>query len=279
MKINKVNILLPTDFSDNAWSAIVYALKLYEEVECTFYFLHSTKLKASAMAIISNKLLRVMNESAMKELLELKEMAEVSNANANHDFDVILSSEDLKEAIETAVKKHHINLVIMGTKGATRAKEIFFGSNSVNIINKMRLCPVLVVPEEYDFVVPKQIAFPTDFNRLYNHIELNPLKNLAYLFNSKIRIVHINKEDQLNDVQEYNMVSLKNWLEEFELSFHWMPDYNKKAKEINDFIEELQIDMLVMVNYKHSFIENIINEPVISKIAFHPIIPFLSIPD
>lgn len=143
----------------------------------------------------------------------------------------------------------------------------------------MRLCPVLVVPEAYDFIAPKQIAFPTDFNRFYSDIELNPLKNLATLFNSKIRIVHINKEDELNDIQEYNMVSLKNLLEDFDISFHWLPDYTKKAKEIKDFIDDLHIDILVMVNYKHSFIESIINEPVISKIGFHPIVPFLSIPD
>lgn len=272
-------ILLPTDFSDNAWSAIVYALKLYEEEECTFYFLHSTKMKISTMTIVSNKLLRVMNESAMKKLLDLKQMAEVSNANANHDFEIIISTEDLKNAIEYAIKKHHINLVIMGTKGATGAKELFFGSNTVTIIKKMRLCPVLVVPEAHDFMVPKQIAFPTDFNRFYSDIELNPLKNLAALFNSKIRIVHINKEDELNDIQEYNMVSLKNFLEDFDISFHWLPDYNKKAKEIKDFIDDLHIDILVMVNYKHSFLESLINEPVISKIGLHPIVPFLSIPD
>lgn len=34
----------------------------------------------------------------------------------------------------------------MGTKGATGAEEIFFGSNTVTINKKMRLCPVLVVP-------------------------------------------------------------------------------------------------------------------------------------
>jgi hypothetical protein len=72
MKINKTNILLPTDFSDNAWSAIVYAFKLYEEEDCAFYFLHSTKIKESGM---SDKLLRVMNENTKKELIELTEMA------------------------------------------------------------------------------------------------------------------------------------------------------------------------------------------------------------
>ena len=36
--------------------------------------------------------------------------------------------------------------------------------------------------------------------------------------------------------------------------------------------------MLVMVNYKHSFIESILNEPVVKKIGFQPMVPFLVIP-
>ncbi|HAI38597.1 MAG TPA: universal stress protein, partial [Maribacter sp.] len=31
------NILITTDFSDNAWNAIFTALKIYAEVECHFY--------------------------------------------------------------------------------------------------------------------------------------------------------------------------------------------------------------------------------------------------
>jgi len=64
-----------------------------------------------------------------------------------------------------------------------------------------------------------------------------------------------------------------------EHSFHWMPNYEKKANEIVDFIKDLKIDILVMVNYKHSFIENIFKEPVIKKMGMHPLIPFLVIPE
>jgi nucleotide-binding universal stress UspA family protein len=279
MKANNVNILLPTDFSDNSWNAVVYVLKLYEDQECTFYFLHSTKIMVSRMAIITGKLSAAINETAMKELLELKELSEVSDSNQNHRFEVVLSSEALNEAIQSTVRKYNIDLVVMGTKGATGAKEILFGSNTVKVIKKIRICPVLIVPDAYDFVLPKQIAFPTDFNRIYNHIEIKPLKSLAMLYNSKIRIVHIEKEKQLSHFQEDNMEALKNFLNDLHCSFHWMPNYTYLADEINVFIEELKIDMLVMVNYKHSFIENIINEPVIKKIGFHPMIPFLVIPD
>lgn len=273
----KKNILLPTDFSDNAWSAAVYALKLYEEEVCTFHFLHSSKMKISAMSNMSNKLMRVMEENAMKELSELKEMAVNANANANHSFEVILSTHDLQSTMEVVIKKENIDLIVMGTKGVTKATEIVFGSNTVNIIKKVRSCPILVVPDEFDFVKPEQIAFPTDFNRFYGE-EILPLTLLADLYNSKIRIVHIYKEDELTELQEKNLNHLKSSLEDYPHSFHWMPDYGKKKEAIIDFIDELDINILVMINYKHSFIESIVKEPVIKKLGFQPTIPFLVIP-
>ena len=57
-----------------------------------------------------------------------------------------------------------------------------------------------------------------------------------------------------------------------------MPNYANKSSEINDFIQELNIDMLAMLKYKHSFIENIMREHVVAKIGFHPIVPFLVMP-
>ena len=71
---------------------------------------------------------------------------------------------------------------------------------------------------------------------------------------------------------------LKAYLEDYPHTFHWMPDYSKKENAIQDFIEELNTEILVMVNYEHSFIESIINEPVIKKIGFHATIPFFVIP-
>lgn len=273
----KKNILLPTDFSDNAWSAVLYALKLYEKEVCTFYFLHSSKLKVSAMSNMSNKLVRVMAENAKKELSELKEMVENKNTNANHSFEIISSTYDLRDAIEIAIQKNKIDIVVMGTKGATKAKEIVFGSNTVNIIKKIQSCPVLAVPADFDFVKPEEIAFPTDFNRFYGD-ELLPLKQFAELYNSKIRVVHINNEDDFSEVQDHNLDELKASLKNYQYSFHWMPDNGTKEYAIKNFINEHNINILVMINYEHSFIESIIKEPVIKKLGFQLTIPFLVIP-
>jgi len=218
-----------------------------------------------------------MSDNAIKELNDLKSMAIASSANANHEFKIILSSGDLHNAINASIEKHKIDLIVMGTKGVTGTKEFLIGSNTVRIIKKIKQCPVLIVPDEFDFVEPKQIAFPTGFNRFYDE-EILPLKRLSELYNSKIRILHINEEEKLSHIQDYNYTMLKVYLKNFECTFHWMPDYAKKSQEINDFIEELNINILVMINYKHSFIENIVKEPIIKKLGFHPTIPFLVIP-
>lgn len=278
MKTTKQHILLPTDFSDNAWNALIYVLKLYENDLCEFYFLHSISMFIPATTLNSGKLADTVAQSAKEELLELKKLAEDSNANANHNFHIILSKDALSNAIEHQVKKLNIDLVVMGTKGVTGAKHLFLGSNTVNVIKKMRLCPVLLIPEVYDFVVPKQIAFPTDFNRVYNLIEIKALTNMAFIYNSKIRVLHIENEKTLSKVQEKNMESLLSSLSDYETSLHWMPRYANLTKEINDFIEELNIDVLAMVNYKHSIVESLVNEPVIKKLGHHIKIPFLVIP-
>lgn len=132
------NILLPTDFSDNAWSAIVYALKLFTAEKCTIYFLHSYKIEASRMSSLSNKLGEVMHKNAAKDLKELQRLAKIYDANSNHEFKTLLSNEAIDDAIVRAIKDYGIDLVVMGTKGATKAKEILFGSNTVKTIRTLK---------------------------------------------------------------------------------------------------------------------------------------------
>lgn len=273
------NILLPTDFSDNAWNAIVYALKLYADQYCTFYFLHSRYiLNSVSRTYITTHYVDKLREQALRELAELKAQTEIANANANHDFKTLLSEDELMDAVLNAVKQNAIDIVVMGTKGTTNSIEYLFGSNTVKVVKKIKNCPILIVPDEHDFVTPKQIAFPTDYNRFYDD-GLRPLKSMADLFNSKIRVVHISIEKELSSIQQYNMTMLENYLADYECSFHWLPDYTKKAEAITTFIEDLKIEMLAIIKYKNSLFEMIINEPVVKKLALHPKVPILVIPE
>jgi hypothetical protein len=40
------NILLPTDFSENSWNAISYAIQFFEDIKCNFYLIHVVRLNS-----------------------------------------------------------------------------------------------------------------------------------------------------------------------------------------------------------------------------------------
>ena len=106
-----------------------------------------------------------------------------------------------------------------------------------------------------------KIMCPPSYATLYDDKELDPLKKLASVHNSKIRILHIEVEKKLNDIQEQNIKMLDENLVNFEHSFHWMPDYSNIAKEINDFIEEFKIEYSnILLNSKEN--ENFIQNPI-----------------
>ncbi|MEM6685800.1 MAG: universal stress protein [Bacteroidota bacterium] len=272
-------ILLPTDFSDNAWSAIVYTLKLYQHETCKFYLLNTQKVASSRISSFSNKLLATMLENAKKEVLALKKQIETTHANSNHEFEVIVSLGDLDDAIESCVHANAIDLIAMGTKGATGAKGILFGSNTAKIFKKINTCPILAIPNDYEFKVPTQIAYPSDFNHNCDAQELHYLKLMAGLYNSKIRVFHINEKEKLSATQENNLNTLKAYLQEHEHSVHFIPSYSSKEESIHDFVAELDIEMLAMVHYTHGFFDSILREPVIKKIAFNLSVPLLVIPE
>ena len=275
----KLNILIPTDFSDNASSALNYALKLYANKQCTFYVLHTTYInEAVTRAYGSAYTDDSQNKVVETTLTAFINQTEAANANANHEFKSLRSAEELATAVKTAVESHAIDMVIMGTKGVTGAVEYVMGSNTIKVIRKITECPVLVLPEGFAFVEPKQITFPTDYNRSYDEKEIQTLKDLVDLYHSKIRIVHINVSMGLSEAQENNMTLLKNYLANYEYSFHKLPNYTSKSKAIAEFVDELEIDILAMINYKHGILERILNEPVLKTLAFNPKVPILVIP-
>ena len=274
-----LRILLPSDFSENAKAAAMYAIHLFSKTPCEFIVLHSIAMPTSPMINLSSKLEDTLREQANRELDSLLKELEPLCDNADCKLSSMLTTELLTIAVERAVIEYSIDYVVMGTKGATAAKRILWGSNTVKTIRKMRACPLLIIPNNYRYSDLKQIAFPTDYRRFFNYKELKPIIQLAKLHDAIIRIVHIDEEDHLSDLQIYNKTMLDDLFLNIKHSFHWLTDDHNKRIEINQFVDDMSIDLLAMVRYDHGFMESILNEPVIKRIGFHPIVPFLVIPD
>lgn len=279
------NILIPTDFSENAWNATRYAIALFQNEECVFHLLNTyTPAIASsrfmAASINGGTMGNGAHQCSQKGLEKVLERIKTTCAVPNHSFKTISSFCMLVDEIKDMVKDRKIDLVVTGTKGASGLEEVFMGSNTVRIIKSVKNCPVLAVPQNFDFTTPSEIAFATDFNRFYTQSELRPMLEMAKAFNAVIRIVHVQYEIKaLTELQQFNLDMLRKYLRECEHYVHTVSELNSISKTLEVFTQELDIHLLAMLNYQHSYMERVTREPIVKKVAFHTQIPLLVIPE
>ncbi|NNC33744.1 MAG: universal stress protein [Croceitalea sp.] len=278
-------ILIPTDFSDNAWNAIKYAIQLFQNDTCEFYLLNTytpviPSSRFMAPMIDGVRIEDTVRSASENGLLKTVERIKKEFDHPQHSFETISSFNLLVDEIKDLVNSYTIDLVVTGTKGASGLEEVFMGSNTVRIIKHVKKCPVLAIPKRFDFTTPTEIAFATDFNRFYTISELMPLIEMAQTFNAAIRVVHVQYEIKaLTELQQFNLSMLRKYLNGVEHYIHTVSELNSISHTLELFSQELEIHLLAMLNYQHSYMEKMTREPIIKNTAFHTQIPLLVIPE
>ncbi len=277
-------ILVLTDFSQPAWNALFTALKLHEGRDCHIFILHTYEPGfAGVLGQKGKKRVGVLYESlAAHTKQELKKIAaylKKHHHQAKHHIKTLSRAEDLIKGVQRVIREKEIDLIVMGTKGATGAREVFMGSNAVKVIKEVRNCPVLVVPEEHDFKMLHTIVFPTDFTHHYNPGELRPLHDLAKAWKARVVVYQVAQEFRLSEEQTANKALLEKRLSGLALEFSKGVMQSTVEAAIMDVAETLDADMIALIHYRHTFFERLTHEPVIKKIGFHTQVPLLVLPD
>ena len=272
-------ILLPTDFSENALNAIQYALDMHEEEKCEFYLLNVFRVKGySTKSIMVPEPGDVDYETAKKDSLDgldkQMEILSLRDENPKHRFYKISQFNSILYGVKNVIDKKDIDLDVMGTKGAGGTRSTVFGTNTVNIMEKVTECPVLAIPEKVRFSPPKEIVFPTDFKASFKRKEIHVLLDIAKNHKSAIRVLHIMESTKLSKKQENNKVLLDHMLDEVDHSFHTMSDV-KVQKGINTFIESRKSDMVAFMNKKHMFFGSILSNPLVKELGYYSEIPIM----
>ena len=278
------HVIVPTDFSETADRALEYARALFRSDSCSFHLLNTYTPAISHSRFMATSLHGSMMEENVQSaseqgLQELVDSLLTKNANPLHTFNTISSFNILTEEICNISEVNEIRLVVTGTTGKSGLKEVFLGSNTVRILNSAQECPILTIPPEANFTPPKQIAFITDYKRNFSAAVLQPLLDIASTYGSKIRVMHIKEEHELNKHQQSNKSILEEYLSKLTYTIHEMPYYGSKAKVIQHFLEDMEVDMVSLVHYKHGFLEELLREPVIKKVIFHAQVPMLVLPE
>lgn len=277
-------ILLPTDFSDNALNAVFTAVKLQHETPCNFVVLHVYEPDTRNTAARQNTtragmVYDAMRKDALNKLDQtLKAIAKVSDY-AQHTFSVRAEPGELTTVMSELVPKHDFDLIVMGTTGATGAKQILLGSNTVRVLKKIRNCPILVVPTKFNFQSLKKIVFPTEYAHFFSKGQLNPLVVLAETWKSQLLVFHVAQEFKLSEQQMANKKILKERLGAIPHGFYKVAIHTTVAEAIAEFAAEQSADMIALVHYSHTFMEKLTQEPVVKKVGFHSEIPLLILPE
>ncbi len=271
-------ILIPTDFSDNSFNAIKYATELFKHGLCEIYLLNAYsdevyEAKTRLENVAFDDLKEEIRHKAEEFLEDLKKRVFELSPNPKHTIHTKAEFGLLVDSVNDWVDKENIDVVVMGTKGKTADKNITFGSNTLQVIKYVK-CPVLAIPAVYNDVHPKQILFPTDFMLPYKRRELKLLATISKNFASKIDFLHVSKFPTLSLRQQDNKTFLEAALTENQIQFIQKNQVDI-TKAINTYVIENPIDMLVMINTRHSYLENILYQSTIEKIGLQIDIPFL----
>ena len=183
-------ILVPTDFSEQAENALKVAAMLARKHNAEIYLLHMMEIPMQHIdpgvshqdipeALFFMKLAHKRFEDLMaSDFLEGITVHETVKAD--------ITFNEIKDACE----EYGIDLIVMGSHGATGIKEMFVGSNAEKVV-RTSIVPVLVIKNEHDSFEVSDFVFASDFKN-DNKKTYEQAVKFASAFNSKIHLLMVN---------------------------------------------------------------------------------------
>jgi nucleotide-binding universal stress UspA family protein len=275
-------ILFPTDFSDKANNAFLYALKWAEQYDAEITILHVYEFPIMDMSYVDVPIYQAevyqsleLNsfENFKDQIPVLREIAE--NHNLGHiAMNSVLLSGDLVSNILQLVESERINFVIMGTSRVSGFKEMFLGTNTASVMTGCQAY-VIGIPDDSSYRPIHKICFTTQ----YSDEEQDALRKLipiAKKFDAEIECIHIQTQD--NEVKD---VIIANWNLLFnaeKVHFNTIKSENIEDS-ILEFVNSGNIDLLAVAKHKRGFWDSLFHASLTKKLAMQIHIPLLVLHD
>ena len=269
------NILVTTDFSEKSIASLHVAINLAKQHNAKVYVLHAIELP-----------IRLMTESqvSVPEAMYFLNLTKQRFNDLKKEIDTSVEVIDLVEtaplpvAVEEVVKKYHIDLVFMGSNGASGAKELFIGSNAEKVVRSASV-PVLVIKNPHEKLKIRHMMFGCDFSKRFLKPFEKALK-LAKVFGAKVDLVYVNTPYQFLTTSEINK-RMEEFLKEAEHSHQHFEThvYNDIRVEtgILNYVKENNIDLICMFPNGRKGIAHFFNGSISSDLVNHSSTPVLTI--
>ena len=273
------NILTPTDFSETALLAIEHSAFMARLSKATLHLLHVIKISEFTYTInnpaaLGNDIQDIENFSLQK----LNEIAEQLKVKYAININTSISKGNPAEEIEVAVNNYKIDMVIMGTHGASGFNEYFIGSNAHKTIKRCH-CPVITVQVDSKKLGFHDIVLPVE-NTYHSLEKVNKTVDLAKLYAAKIHLLGVQHNQEETAIKQFDLM-----LENVEKVIkHAGLSYNKTivngdnlAEQTLKFAEKAGADLIVVLTDHESELNDSILGALAKQMVNHSKIPVLSI--
>lgn len=270
-------ILLPTDFSANSMNAIDYALHFFKNWECDFYILNVQKMSSyiSDDLVSGSKSDSVFdsiatdNKRAINDLvLKLKKDYE----SESYAFHGLFDYDDIVSAVNEAVQFHAIDLIVMGTNGATGAEETLFGSNTLKVIRNSK-CPTLTVPEHYTFTNIKSVLFSTQNCEDFSVEGIKAFNEMLDMHQPELNFLELDDDAIIMSKKEDNQC-LKELFPNREYTYYCLNTIPGLVA-VNTATQLLKVDLHAVFIEKETFLDRLLFGSNTSKLVYRTLIPLL----
>lgn len=268
-------ILVPCDFSKQAVNAFRFALDIARESGGEVHLTHVIELPVMHDSVL-------MPVMSFEEVLlkELKEKSQVEYAK------LIKKYADPKDKIKTTtqfgaparmilsyIEEKKIDLVLMGTKGASGVKEYVIGSNAEKVVRNSPV-PVIAVKNYPKLTAIKDIVLP---NTLHTEIQedlIMKVKAMQNFFKANLHIVWINTPSNfIRDITTNKR--LQDFAKRFLFKNYTVHVFNDLYEEdgIINFAHTIKADMIAMGTHGRKGLAHVLSGSVAEDVVNHIDIP------
>lgn len=237
-------LLVPTDFTEVAHTAIQHAVKLGEIINAEIILLNVVKDKDDVA-------------NATKKLKEEEDYARSIFNDSN--IKSIVRVGNIFDDIGDAASEVGANLIFMGTHGASGWQKVT-GSYALKVITNSSV-PFIVVQDEmmkdsgYDSIV-----VPLDLNKETKQ-KLEIVGSVAHYFDSEVHLITPKETDEfLRNKLKANLIWAKKYLtnKQIKCSTHVAEKGSKFIDEIAKLSKEVDADLIAIMNLQNNSLMGIL---------------------
>jgi nucleotide-binding universal stress UspA family protein len=269
-----MKILVPTDFSSNARTALDYAARLAVDLNASLIIAHIIRPPGNSRAVLSET--KAIEKNVVLELHELQ-MYLCHTYGLKTTIKVGIGV--IADEIVKLSTVHFMNLIVMATHGNGGLQKTLFGSNTAEVINKSKIA-VVALPPDAVYRKPERIVFAMDHQS--DDIEdMQEIAHFAEFFNATISAVHvvnrftdedldfdIHAHESFSDLVHSRINYAKIGCDEFQ--------HEDVAEGIKCFVEAEEADILALSSSHRNLLKKLFQKTLTHEFLFQIDTPLLT---